>query len=347
MDNLPQQSNPAASPDPPSPRRRRRVLTWAVTLLALLAQLAGGVAGWHYGVARYQQPGPLPEQRAVVVPRGSEAQVAEALRDAGVIDDPLAFRIASFVTRRDGPIRAAELAFPAHASLREVLQVLRTARPVQYRLTIAEGLTSAQIAVLLERAPALTGPTPVPEEGTLMAETYLYERGTTREALLARARAAMGQALAQAWAERADGLPLASPHEMLTLASIVERETARPEERPMVAAVFLNRLQQGMRLQSDPTVIYAVSGGQGALERPLSRADLDWPNPYNTYRVTGLPPGPIAAPGLAALRAVAHPAPVDDLYFVADGNGGHAFARTLEQHNRNVARLRALQAEPR
>jgi UPF0755 protein len=281
----------------------------------------------------------------VVVPRGAEEQVAAALQGVGVIDGVLEFRIAAAVTQRDGALRAAELLFPAHASLREVLHVLRTGRPVQHRLTIPEGLTAAQIAYLLDRAPALAGETPVPEEGTVLPETYAFERGTTRSALVERAHAAMARTVAQLWDQREEALPLSGPRELVTLASLVERETARPEERPRVAAVFLNRLRRGMRLQSDPTVVYAVSGGIGVLDRSLTRADLDWPNPYNTYRVAGLPPGPIASPGVAALRAVVRPAHTDDLYFVADGNGGHSFARTLEEHTRNVARLRS-QAAP-
>ena len=177
----------------------------------------------------------------------------------------------------------------------------------------------------------------------MLPETYAYERGATRAAVLARAERAMDQALAKAWAGRAEGLGLSGPREMLILASIVERETARPAERPLVAAVFLNRRRLGMRLQSDPTVAYAVTGGSGALTRKLSRADLDSDSPYNTYRIAALPPGPIDSPGRASLQAVAHPADSDALYFVADGTGGHAFAHTLAEHNRNVAKWRASQ----
>lgn len=305
-------------------------------LLAVLAA-AGALA---VARARYERPGPLAAARAVVVPHGTPAQLGAALLAAGVIDDARAFRLAVLATRATGALHAAELAFPAHASLQAVLSVLRTGRPVQHRLTIPEGLTAAQVALLLDRAPALAGETPVPAEGALLAETYAFEFGTTRMALAERAAAAMAGALAQAWQQREAGLPLAGPQELLILASIVERETARPEERPLVAAVYLNRLRLGMRLQADPTVAYAASGGTGVLERKLSRADLDWPTPYNTYRVAGLPPGPIALPGLASLRAVAHPAHTDILFFVMDSRGGHAFARTEDEHNRNVARWR-------
>jgi len=296
----------------------------------------------RYALENFHAPGPLPEARAVVVPRGGPVRLGEALAGAGVIESPAALRVAAWATGNEGPLRAGEFLFPSGASLRDVLTILRTARPVQHRLTIPEGLTAAAIAVLVEAADALAGDPVVPPEGMVLPDTYQYERGATRAGVLDRAIHAMQRALADAWAGRAEGLPLASPQEMLVLASIVERETGRPEERSKVAQVFLNRLKRGMRLQSDPTVAYAASFGAGVLDRPLSRADLDAPNPYNTYRNPGLPPGPIASPGMAALNAVAHPAGGDDLYFVADGNGGHAFARTLEDHNRNVARWRGL-----
>jgi UPF0755 protein len=308
-----------------------------VLAAVILAMLGAGGAWWAR--ARYLAPGPLPAPRNVVVPRGGLDEVAGALLAGGVIDDPRAFRIAAMLTSRRGPLHAAELGFPAHASLREVLQVLRTARPVQHHLTIAEGLTARQIATLLRGAEALTGDVPVPAEGSVLPDTYAYEYGTSRAVLLARMAAALQTVLAREWAARAPDLPLASPLQAITLASIVERETAKPEERPRVAAVYLNRLRRGMRLQADPTVAFAATGG-ATLDHRISRADLDRDTPFNTYRVAGLPPGPICAPGLAAIHAVLHPAPGDDLYFVADGTGGHAFARTLPEHEANVARWR-------
>jgi UPF0755 protein len=293
---------------------------------------------WH----ALDQPGPLPASRDVVVPRGSVAQVADALQQASVIKSPIVFQVAVWTSAEPGQLHAAELSFPAHASLREVLTVLRTAKPVEHRLTIPEGLTVRQITALLNDAPAATGQVEVREEASLLPETYVYEYGTSRQALLSRARKALDRALDQAWAERAPGLPISTPYQALILASIVERETAVPEERPRIAAVYLNRLRRGMRLQADPTVAYAASDGTGSLDRPLTRADLDDPDPYNTYRHAGLPPGPICAPGLASIQAVLHPADSDALYFVADGNGTHAFARTAAEHDRNVAKWRAL-----
>ncbi len=293
----------------------------------------------------YSAPGPLPADRAVVVPRGSLAQVAQALAASGVIGRELAFRAAALATREQGALHAGELAFPAHASLAETLEVLRRGRPVLHRVTIPEGLTAAQIAVLLDRAAPLSGNPVVPGEGTVLPETYDVERGASRASIVSRAQSAMDRALAQAWAHRQSGLPYVTPRDLLVVASMVERETAKPQERAHIAGVFVNRLRQGMRLQSDPTVAYAVSGGE-TLERKLTRADLAWPNPYNTYASIGLPPGPIDSPGPASLLAAARPDATDDLYFVADGSGGHAFARTLAGHEQNVARWRAMQAAP-
>lgn len=303
-------------------------------LLIVAAGVAGGV--WLARQA-FDAPGPLGADSDIVVPAGTAAQLGEALAAAGLLADPRAFRLAAWWTRADGAVHAGEFSFPAHASLRAVLLVLRRGRPVQHRLTIPEGLTSAQVAQLVEKNGLLTGRVAPPPEGAVLPQTYAFERGTTREALLGRTEQAMDKALAEAWAGRAKGLPLANARELLIIASIVEKETARAEERPMVAAVYLNRLRKGMRLQADPTVAYAVSGG----ERAPSHADLDSPSPYNTYRVAALPPGPIANPGVASLSAAAHPAASEALYFVADGSGGHAFAATLEEHNRNVGKLRA------
>lgn len=324
----------------------RRGVRRALSLALLVLLLAAGLAAWQ-GWRLYRAPGPLAAERAVVVPRGGMEGIARALDAAGVIGDPRAFAAAAWVTQRlagAGPLRAAEYAFPARASLEQVLRILREGRPVQRRLTIPEGLTARQIQALLERAEGLTGEVPALEEGDILPETYAYHWGDSRAALLARAERAMAQALAEAWAQRAEDLPLATPREALVLASIVERETGRAEERARVAAVFLNRLRRGMPLQSDPTVIYAATAG-APTDPPaaITRADLERDHPFNTYRNRGLPPGPIAAPGRDALRAATRPADSDDLYFVADGSGGHAFARTLDEHNRNVARWRRIE----
>jgi len=315
----------------------RAVLVIAVLLLALL----GGAV--FYAISAYDAPGPLTVANVVLVPHGGLDQVADVLVQEGVVSNAVALRAAAIATRNQGSIRAGELEFPAAASLRQVLEVLRTARPVQHRLTIPEGLTATQVATLLDRAPALEGGTTVPEEGHLLPETYSYERGTPRATLVERGRVAMDHALERNWAVRSPAVPLDTPHDALVLASIVERETAKPEERPRIAAVFLNRLRRHMRLQSDPTVVYGASGGSGVLEHGLTKAELERPDPYNTYRIAGLPPGPISMPGLASLKAVMQPADTEDLFFVADGSGGHVFARTAEEHNRNVAHWRGVE----
>jgi UPF0755 protein len=317
-----------------------------LALVALLLLAFACTGGAWLALRAYDAPGPLPQARDLVVARAPTAALARSLADQGLVASPLAFRAAALLTGRESPLHAAEFAFPARASLRDVLAILRTGHPVEHRLTIPEGLTAAQIAGLLADADTLAGPDPVPAEGSVLPQTYAHERGAQRDAVLARAQAAMTRALDDAWASRAPGLPLADPGQALTLASIVERETARAEERPLVAAVFLNRLRRGMKLQADPTVAYGASGGLGTLDHRLSRADLDRDDPYNTYRVAGLPPGPICSPGAASIAAATHPADSDALYFVADGHGGHAFARTLEKHQRNVVRWHAVLDAP-
>jgi UPF0755 protein len=303
---------------------------------------SAALVGWRWWPAAVAQPGPLAEARAIVVPRGGTAALAEALVADGVLDRPMLFRAAAWLTRGNGTLHAAEFAFPAHASVRQVLAVLRTARPVEHHLTIAEGLTAQQIVAALARAEAMTGEVRTIGEGSVLPQTYDYEYGADRAGLVARAEAAMDKDLAAAWADRAPDLPLASPRDALILASIVERETAKPEERPHVAAVYLNRLRQGMKLQADPTVVYLASNGTGVLDHHLTRAELGRDDPFNTYRSVGLPPAPICSPSQDSLRAVTHPVASDDLFFVADGMGGHVFSRSYEAHDTAVARWRAL-----
>lgn len=319
--------------------RRLTARRWALIAAALIASASAAASlARREAQQRYAAPGPLAADIALVIPRGGHVDIARTLRAAGIIDSADHFRLAASLTASAGPLRAAEFLFPAHASLRDTLSILRTARPVQHRITLPEGLTAAQVAALLDREDALSGDTPIPGEGELLPDTYVFERGTPRGAIAERAASAMRRSLARIWAERDPGIPLKSPQDLVTLASIVERETARPDERPRVAAVFYNRLARNMRLQSDPTVIYAATGGSLAGGHTITRAELDTDHPYNTYRTRGLPPAPIATPGPATLLATAHPIASDDLYFVASPSGGHAFARTLDEHNRNVAR---------
>lgn len=321
------------------------VRSFVAILAALLLLAAVGAGGLWAARRSYDAPGPLGQDATLVIARGTGEQIGRQLAEAGVVRSALSLRLAALATRGQGPLRAGELAFPAHASLRQVLAVLRAGKVVQHFVTVPEGLSALQVAQLLDHVTELAGPRVVPEEGMFLPETYAFERGTDRAALIERGRRAMEQALARAWGARSPDLPLATPREALILASIVERETARPEERARIAAVFLNRLRRGLRLQSDATVVYGASGGLGLLDHGLTRAELDRDDPYNTYRIPGLPPGPIAMPGLASLTAATHPAAGDELFFVAEGGGGHAFARTEPEHQRNVARWREIERQ--
>ncbi|HTI01827.1 MAG TPA: endolytic transglycosylase MltG [Acidisoma sp.] len=318
-----------------------RSAAWLFVLVLLLTAVR---AGRIYVDQVWRGPGPLSQNADFVVPHGTTNDVGEALHKAGIVDSVLAFRIAEYVTDGQGPLHAGEFAFPARISLTEVFQTLRHGRQVEHHLTIPEGLTGKDIAALINAAPAMTGRVSLAREGAILPNTYDYLYGTPRPVLLARAEHALAAAMGKLWPDRAPNLPLTSPEEAITLASIVERETAKPEERPMVAAVYLNRLAAGMKLQADPTVIYGLSDGSGVMDRPLDHADLLTPSAYNTYLNTGLPPGPIAAPGIASIRAVLHPADSDALYFVADGQGGHVFSHDYAGQMKNVAKLRKLDA---
>jgi len=315
-------------------------------VFCLFVAFVVGAAIMH-GLDRFRWPGPLAEEAQVVIPRGASlGQIATLLAEEGVIEYPLLFRAVIRAKGQSRGLKAGEYAFPPAISMEAVTALLHSGEVMVHRLTIPEGLTSGEILALVDAEPTLEGESgPLPGEGTVLPDTYHFTRGEPRSAIVERMTQAMATALSELWPQRAENLPLNSPQEALILASIVEKETAVPEERGLVAGVFLNRLRKGMRLQSDPTVVYGLSGGTGSLGRPLLRDDLNKENPYNTYKISGLPPGPIANPGLASLEAVLNPEETEYLYFVADGTGGHAFAKTLDEHNRNVAKWRKHQKQ--
>ncbi|BAF90314.1 aminodeoxychorismate lyase [Azorhizobium caulinodans ORS 571] len=317
----------------------------AVFTLLLFLTVGGGLVGW-YGQRAYNEAGPLATEKNVVVPRGSGLRdIADLLEREGIIRNWMVFIAGHQFTHRGESLHAGEYAFKPGVTMADVVDTMVAGHVVQHQITVPEGLTSQQVVDRLNDNPLLTGTPRVPLEGTLLPETYAIVRGMTRQEVLKRMSADQQKLVADLWAKRAPDLPLKSPEELIILASIVEKETSKADERPRVAAVFINRLTKKMKLQSDPTIIYGIVGGKGTLGRPISRTDISTPTPYNTYAIDGLPPGPIGNPGKASLVAVANPAKTKDLYFVADGTGGHVFAETLEQHNRNVARWREIEAE--
>jgi UPF0755 protein len=334
---------------PPPPRRSERarnpfvVVGNAIITILLIAMVAVG-AGYYYGKQILEAPGPLVEEKIVNIPqRAGKRDIADVLTREGVIDvNPWIFIGSVFALKASSDLKPGEYAFQKNASLREVIATIVEGKVVQHAVTIPEGLTSEQIVSRLSDNDIFTGSvTEIPREGTLLPETYKFPRGTSREQVIQRMQQAQKRILAEIWERRSPDLPFRTPEQLVTLASIVEKETGKPDERSRVAAVFLNRLKQKIKLQSDPTIIYGLVGGKGTLGRPIKRSEITQPSPYNTYVIDGLPPGPISNPGRASLEATASPARTRDLYFVADGTGGHAFTETYDQHLKNVARLRA------
>lgn len=310
--------------------------------LVFLAAIAGGA--WYWERNNFQAPGPSPSYKVVMVAPGDRvAAIAQHLAEAGVIANAGLFRLGLRLRGLQSALKAGEYGFPAHAGMSDVADILVGGKSIQHKLTAAEGLTSRMIVGLVRADPVLVGEVgAVPEEGTLLPETYLFTRGTSRAEILARMKRAHGDLMARLWPGRAKGLRFKDKREAVILASIVEKESAIAPERRHIAAVFLNRLRLGMKLQSDPTIIYGLSKGY-PLGHGIRQSELDRPTPYNTYVAFGLPPGPICNPGRDSIAAVLNPALSDDLYFVADGTGGHVFSATEAEHEKNVAKWRKLE----
>ncbi len=295
-----------------------------------------------------ESPGPLQEEKIVNIPARSKTRdIADILQREGVIDiSPWAFIGGVFALKASSDLKPGEYAFQKHASLRDVVATIVEGKVVQHAVTVPEGLTSEQIVTRLSENDIFAGSVrEMPREGTLLPETYKFPRGTTRDQVIQRMQQTQKRVLAEIWERRNPDVPVKTPEQLVTLASIIEKETGKPDERSRVAAVFVNRLRQKIKLQSDPTIIYGLVGGKGTLGRPIKRSEIQQPSPYNTYVVDGLPPGPIANPGRASLEAAANPARTRDLFFVADGTGGHAFTETYDQHQKNVAKLRTMEKQ--
>jgi UPF0755 protein len=323
------------------------ILSGILTLALVLTVTA--VGGFFYLKSQFEGEGPLSRESAFMVSQGEGlAQIAGNLEDQGIIRDSRLFIAGAFLTDSRNKLKAGEYELPANVSMEEILDTLVAGRSVQHKLTVPEGLTSEQVVERVLAHPVLVGDvTDVPAEGAILPDTYVFLRGMTRQNLLDRMRNAQKKAIEDLWPKRASGLPIETPEQAVILASIVEKETAKSEERARVAAVFVNRLKRNVRLQSDPTIIYGIVGGKGVLDRPITKADIAEKTAYNTYHINGLPPTPIANPGVAAIEAVLNPATSNELYFVADGTGGHAFAETLADHRKNVALWRQIEAERR
>jgi UPF0755 protein len=316
----------------------------AIFMILVIVSVTVG-AGLYFGRQSFEAPGPLPDDKVVIIPRGLGIRdIADVLVREGVIDQPYVFMGGVVALKARGELKSGEYQFTKRASVAEVVDTILEGKVVQHAFTVAEGLTSEQIVAKLLETDALTGQIKeIPREGTLLPETYKFTRGMTRDQIIQRMQQAHKRVLQEVWDHRMSDLPVKTPEQLVTLASIVEKETGRADERSRVAAVFINRLKSRMRLQSDPTIIYGLTGGKGSLGRPIMKSEIDQPTPYNTYVIDGLPPGPIANPGRASLEAAANPARTKDLYFVADGTGGHVFSENYEQHQKNVARLRAIE----
>jgi UPF0755 protein len=324
-----------------------KIILWIVVVLTVLALAAAGTlyGGWRWMNAEFARPGPVAEQTVITLPRGAGLiRIAQQLEDEGLVRDARIFRAAVTLDGGESTLRAGEYEIPAEATMAQIYELFRAGRTIQHPVTLAEGLTSAMIVAALDAADVLTGETgPVPAEGSMLPETYMVTRGTSRQDVIDRMTAAQEAVLDELWPTRAENLPFETREEAIILASILEKETGVGMERREVAAVFVNRLRRGMRLEMDSTIIYGITGGE-PLGRGLRQSEIDnASNQWNTYQIPRLPPTPIANPGRAAIAAVLDPAESTALFFVADGTGGHVFADTYAEHLRNVARWRQIE----
>jgi UPF0755 protein len=316
------------------------------TLLILL--VLGGSAAFVIGKSHFESPGPLDEDKVVnIPPRLGLMEIAETLRREGVMTESNAIFIGSVLAlKARTELKFGEYLFAKHASVRDVVETMVEGKVVQHPITVPEGLTSEQTVQVLLDSEFLTGNVnTIPREGSLLPGTYNESRGVTREQVIQRMQAAQVRLLKDIWEHRNPDLPLKTPEQLVILASIIEKETGKPDERTRVAAVFVNRLKQKIKLQSDPTIIYGLVFGKGKLDHPITKSEKEQPTPYNTYVIDGLPPGPITNPGRASLEAAANPARTKELFFVADGTGGHTFSDSYDQHQKNVGKLRAIEQE--
>lgn len=303
---------------------------------------------------QFESPGPLDVTRTFPVPKGEgRVQTAARLEKEGFISSRWAFVAGHIIqgyasSKKNVELKAGEYEIKKGATMRQVLETLTEGKSVLAKLTIPEGLTSQQIVERIMAEPNLSGEiAQIPAEGSLMPDTYRFSKGMSRQDLIERMQSEQQKFLTGLWDRRAKDLPIATIEQAIVLASIVEKETGKADERERVAAVFVNRLRKGMRLQSDPTIVYGIAGGQGALGRPITRSDIDTKTAYNTYTIDGLPPGPISNPGRPAIEATLNPAKTTDLFFVADGTGGHTFSDTLKEHNAAVQNWRKVEKDIR
>jgi len=355
---IPKSPNEALKPErvPEPPRRSKKARSQVVIFLNFVMTMIVGlcivaVAAFYYVVSSFQEPGPLEANTHFLVRPGMGVQeIAQSLERNGIISNARVFQYGTlgYLHGDKRTLKAGEYEIKAKASMKDIMEVLESGKSILYSVVLPEGLTVKQMMLRLSEDPVLEGDVPneLPSEGSLRPDTYKFSRGSKRADIIQQMRVAQQRMVDQIWEKRDPDLPIKTKEEFVVLASIVEKETGKEDERAHVASVFINRLQRGMRLQSDPTIVYGIFGGEGKpSDRPIYKSDLAKQTPYNTYQIKGLPPTPIANPGRAALEAVANPWRTKDLYFVADGTGGHVFAATLEEHNANVRRWRRIETE--